>query len=231
MAYSDSTDYSQNAKQIIVDALILCGGLEDDEQPTAAQEKIALRALNRMVKAWGVKGLKAWCWMETTLSLTTGAAAYAIGPGGALDIPRPLEIKNPRKVVDSQETPLRLVSRSDYMNQVGKLGLGEPVFVYYDPQLDSGQLYVWPSPSDEYHIRFSARQHIDDFDLTTNDPFFPPEWLDAIVYGLAMRLLLHYGVTGEDAARITMLAQQFLQDAEDADREDGSVFIQPEVCY
>lgn len=231
MAYSDSTDYGQTAKEIIIDALLLCHGIEDDEEPTAGQLKIALRALNRMVKAWSVKGLKAWCWNEATLTLVAGTAEYDLGPGGDLVIPRPLGIRNPRKIIDSQETEIGLRSRSDYMIQPGKSDSGEPVFVFYDPQLDAGKLYVWPTPDDAHQIKFSYRQPIEDFDGQTNDPYFPSEWLDALVYGLASRLMPHYEVTGEDAMRIDAKAAVSLQEAEDSDMEDGSVFMQPDYCY
>lgn len=231
MAYSDSTDYSQVASSVIKDALLLCGGIEDNEQPTGSQEAIALRALNRLVKHWSQKGLKAWCWNEATLTLVAGQASYDLGVGGDLVIPRPLEIRNARKVISTNETEIRIVSRSEYMFQPNKTDRGEPVFVFYDPQLDVGTLYVWPTPDDADSIKFSYRQHIEDFDIKTNDPYFPPEWMRALVYGLASDLIPHYSVKGEDAARIEARAAQFLAEAEDSDREAGSVFLMPEYEY
>ncbi len=71
----------------------------------------------------------------------------------------------------------------------------EPVAVYYDPQLDNGTLYVWPSPSGTYTLKFSAKQYIEDFDNQNNTPYFPSEWLDAIVYNLAQRLCPKYEVS------------------------------------
>lgn len=230
MAYSDSNDYGQTALEIIKDALLLCHGLEDDEEPTAGQLKIAMRALNRMVKAWSAKGLKAWCWNEATLTLVAGTAEYDLGVGGDLVIPRPLTIRNARKVIDSNETEIRIVSRSEYMNQPSKSDRGEPVFVFYDPQLDVGKLYVWPTPDAADSIKFSYKQSIDDFDGQTNDPYFPAEWLDALVYGLAERLIPHYEVSGEDKMTLIGQAAKFLMDAEHGDREEGSVFFQPDYC-
>lgn len=231
MAYSDSTDYSQTAKEVIIDALLLCHGLEDDEEPTASQLKLAMRALNRLVKAWSVKGLKAWCWNEATLTLVASQAVYELGVGGDLVIPRPISIRNARKVLDSDETEIKIVSRSEYMVQPSKTDEGKPVFVFYDPQLDVGKLYVWPTPDDADQIKFDYQQYIEDFDGQTNTPYFPSHWLQALVYGLASDLAPMYEVTGQDAMRIDMKAAQYLQEAEDADMEDGSVFIQPAYCY
>ena len=236
MAVSNSTDYSENASTIIKDALVLCGGLEDDETPSAEQSAHALRALNRMVKAWSPKGLKAWAWNQLTLTLADGQTSYTIDPAGAGDLTadKPLEIRNARRVYSSQETPIFIKSRQEYMDQVGKDDDGTPIFIYYEPLISTGVIYVWQVPdasANSYTINFDARQYMDDFDNAQNDPYFPAEWLDALVYNLAFRLCPKYEVTGEDRATLGMQAQQFLMDAEDNDTEEGSVYLQPRIAY
>lgn len=225
MAVSGLNEFNQTSQTIVQDALVLCGGLEDDETPTAEQYNYAIRALNRMCKAWSVKGLKAWCWNEATLPLVVDAASYSIGPSGDLDIDRPLEIANPRKVVDGNETPIRVATKQQYQDQPSKNSTGEPIMVYYDPQLDRGQLYVWPSPDGTHSINFSYKQYVEDFKGQSNSPYFPQEWLEALVYGLAYRLCPRYEVTGEDRNILMMQAAAFLAEAEDSDREQGSVFL------
>lgn len=232
MAVSGSNNFNQTEQEIIRDALILCGGLEDDETPTAEQSTHARRALNRMVKAWSKKGLKAWCNNEVSLTLVASQASYSIGPTGAdLVTERPLSVTNVRKVVTgTEETPVRIMSRSEYMEQTSKDTDSEPVAVYYDPQLDNGVLYVWPSPAGAYTLKFTAKQYIEDFDNQTNTPYFPVEWLDAIVYNLALRLCPKYEVSAgnPEYMEIKDMAYTFLADAEDADMETGSLYISPE---
>lgn len=235
MAVSGSNDFNQTEQTIIKDALILCGGLEDDEDPTSEQQTYSRRALNRMCKAWSKKGLKAWCWNEVTLTLATSQASYSIGPTGAdLVTERPLELRNVRKVVTgTQEVPIRVISRSEYMEQPSKDSDSEPVSVFYDPQLDNGIMYVWPSPSGAYSLKFSAKQYIEDFDSSTNNPYFPTEWLEAIVYNLALRLCPKYEVNVNSSTykEIKDLAVTFLMDAEDGDAEEGSYYIEPDSYY
>jgi hypothetical protein len=228
MPVSNSTDFDQSENLIIRDALVLCGGLEDTESPSSEQESQARRALNRMVKAWSVKGLKAWCWNEYTLTLVASQASYTLGTGGDLNIDRPLRIENARKVITgTEETPVRIISRSEYMNLPSKDTDSEPVAVFYDPQLSLGVLYVWPSPASTYSIKFSGKQYIEDFDASTNTPYFPTEWLDAIVYNLAFRLCPMYEVTGEDRNTLGAMAREFLFDAENGDQEQGSLYLEP----
>lgn len=233
MTTSGSVNFDQSATEIIKDALILIGGLEDDETPTSTQEQYAMRMLNRMCKAWSKKALKAWVWKEGTLTLVVNQPSYTLGPASAdLVINRPVEIANARRVVSSVETQIEIRSRQEYMNQPEKTGsTGKPVYVYYDPQLTRGVLYVWPAPDATDSIKFSYKSYIEDFDTLADTPYFPAEWLEAIVYNLALRLMPMYEVTGEDRTWITAMAEQFLTDAEDGDSDQGSVFLSPEQVF
>lgn len=232
MTVSGSINYDQSATEIIKDALILIGGIEDDETPTSSQLDYALRHLNRMAKAWSVKGLKVWQWREATLPLVVGQESYTLGVGGNLVINRPLQIANARRVVDGIETNIEIKSRNEYMNQPSKeSSAGKPVYVYFDSQLTNSVLYVWPSPDDTDSIKFSYKSYIDDFDSLANTPCFPSEWLEALVYGLAMRLCPMYEVTGQDRQDIIAMAALFLDQAETNDADQGSIFIQPETMY
>jgi len=233
MTTSGSIDFDQSATEIIKDALILIGGIEDDETPTANQLQYAMRMLNRMAKAWSKKGLKAWVWKEATLNLVIDQPSYTLGPATSdLVINRPLEIANARRLVDGIETEITIRSRQEYMNQPEKdTSSGEPVYVYYDPQLTHGVLYVWPAPIAANQINFSYKSYIEDFDSLANTPYFPTEWLEAIVYNLALRLMPMYEVSGEDKTWITNMAIQFLDEAETNDTDEGSVFLTPEIIY
>jgi hypothetical protein len=232
MATSGSVNFDQSATELIKDALILIGGIEIDETPTDEPLQYAMRTLNRMCKAWSNKGLKVWVWKEAELPLEIGQASYTLGPAGDLVINRPLEIANARRLVDSIETPIAIRSRNEYMNQPEKdTSSGEPVYVYYDPQLVRGVLYVWPAPIAEDQINFSYKSYIEDFDTLADTPYFPSEWLEAIVYNLALRLCPMYEVVGQDKQDIVAMAVQFLQEAEDGDMDQGSVYLQPEETY
>jgi hypothetical protein len=232
VATSNSTDFDQPATEIIKDALILIGGIEDDETPTDSQLQYAMRHLNRMAKSWSVKGMKVWQWQEASLPMVVGQEEYELGAGGDLVINKPLEIANARRLYDGVETLIDIKSRNEYMNQPSKAdSAGEPVYVYFQPRRLDALLYVWPSPIAGSAVNFSYKSYIEDFDSLDNTPCFPPEWLEALVYGLAMRLCPMYEVGGQDQAHIIAMAETFLALAEESDADQGSVFIQPETIY
>lgn len=226
MATSESIDFNDDTNSIIKDALLLVHGVQDDEEPSSEQYAHAKRVLNRMVKAWSAKGPKAWVEKDHAVTLTANKNKYTL-----YTIDRPQRIYNATKIVDDTETPIRIVDRSEYRNQPAKDDTGKPVFVYYDPQLENGVLYVWPTPDDSDQIKFTYRSYIQDFDSTADNPQFPSEWLEAIVYNLAVRLAPQYEVNPQEMLQLGSMAKGFLDDAEGSDMEDGSIFLQPETEY
>jgi len=56
-------------------------------------------------------------------------------------------------------------------------------------------LYVWPVCSDGNDwLKMTVKTPVDDLDQITDNAQFPKEWLEAIIYNLAIRLAPEYGV-------------------------------------
>mgnify|MGYP003631080070 FL=1 len=167
----------------------------------------------------------------TTITLTatlTGAAAIDNHIYTYTSIAqRPLTIKGARiRDRADNETPVRVVTREEYFSYVNKTATGKVVAVYYDPQITNGKLYCWPSPDAVGDVLLlTAQRQVADFDGSTDDPDFPVEWLDALSYGLAVRMLTKYGIDMETASQIRQDAQEYLMDAEDFDMEDYIQFV------
>jgi hypothetical protein len=230
MATSGSFDFTQTRNEIIKDALILVNGIEDDETPSSFQTDYANRMLNRMIKSWMKEGLKLWVTKQGELDLGKGQSSYTLGSTGDYTINRPLMCENFRRKVDGVETPVRKVGRQTYMRQTNKSSEGKPVMAYYDPQLTNGVLYLWPTPdSGKDQLIFDYREPLEDFDNGTDNPDFPVEWLDAIVYNLAVRLIPMYEVRGDDRAFIVSMAQSLKDSVMDEDDNDDSFFLVPDM--
>ncbi len=86
------------------------------------------------------------------------------------------------------------IAREDYFSLPNKAQSGTPVQFYYDPQMTTGILYLWPSPSDSnYAFKFTYMRPICTYDELTDTSDLPQEWQAAIVDGLATRLCPTYG--------------------------------------
>ena len=207
--------------------MILCNALEDDEQPTSEQRAYARRALNRLVKSWSAKGLKTWVMNRLSITLESGKTKYSIGPTGSdLVTGHILDVSNATKTTESEETPITVSGRSEYFNQPAKTQTGETVFVFFDSKIENGDLYVWPAPSNSTDvINFDAKQYIEDFDNASDTPHFPVEWLDALIYNLALRLCPRYSVSPFDRESIALNAASTLIDAEESDDTGGDIYF------
>ena len=195
MATSGSYDFSTSATNIITDALIEIGALAAGETINSNDQAMALRELNRMVKHWQVSGHNLWTCTRGTLALSaskgTDANPYLFGSGGDFTTARPLRIESMR-FVDSNgyERPMIQVSRQEYDDLPEKDSTGEATLFHYDPQIGSGKLYIWPvlSSTGSGSVYFTYQRPIEDFDAVSNEPDFPQEWYETLVYGLAARL-------------------------------------------
>jgi hypothetical protein len=121
---------------------------------------------------------------------------------------RPLDILEARLYRDGgTDTPLYIANRQEWADLADKENNGIPSQIYYDPQLDSGILHVWPRPSTvDNYIKATAKMPIQDFDAKANDPDFPPEFHRAVKFNLAVDLSFEYN--GVDTNRFYQLKKQ-----------------------
>jgi hypothetical protein len=222
MAVSGSTDFAETAEQIITDALAELGVAEDEEPLQAVDLERGLRALNRMLKAWQADGVMAWTMTAGTLALVQGQASYAFGSGGDFTTV-PLDIGDMEINRGSNDLPMNRLSREEYRALPNKTTQGYPTQFYYDRQRTGGTLYVWPAPdATAGTLKFTYRRIIMDMDAGANNIDLPQEWHDAIVYGLAYRLVGPYSMDGKPtAARLKAEAERSYQVVKNFDVGEG----------
>lgn len=149
-------------------------------------------------------------------------------------INRPLRITNIRRRDDANlDIPIITVARQTYWDLPNKTNTGLATQAYYDPQLSDGLLQVWPAPvSVNDRLIFTAYLPLEDFDSTDNNPDFPQEWLDALCYGLAVRLDDEKGLLNpQESMKLAAHADTLLEDLLDWDREPESIFFQPQLGW
>lgn len=193
MATSGSTNYAENTRTIIEDALIGIGKLAPGESVETEVFNYCKRRLNRMVKAWEAFGYNLFRATEGEITLVADQQSYSMGGSGAPDFSvKPLRIESMRFVQsDGTEAPSMIqLSREDYFTLPNKDAQGTSTTFYYDPQRASGTLYIWPvlSAVDGEKIKFTYQRAFEDFDTNTDEPDFPQEWFDALVETLGFKL-------------------------------------------
>lgn len=144
-------------------------------------------------------------------------------------INRPTEIRDARLSIDlGNEIPIEKISNDSYFNLPNKSESGLPTQFYYDPQLTNGVLYLWPVfDSVANTVLFTFERPLEDVDSITDNADFPQEWLEAIVYNLAVRLAPEYGALLEDRQMLQQEASIALELAKSWDQEHVNVDFQP----
>lgn len=234
MATSNSTNFSTTRDDIIKGALRLCGALSLGETPSTDQVTEASDALNMLVKAWQADGMALWARSEYTLPLTLDTKSYSIGTGQTVNISKPLKIT--QAILHDTQTnvdiPMRIITRDEYLRLGNKSTSGQPIQIYYDPQRDSGVLYVYPPANaaavSYKQIKFTYQKPFEDFDASTDNPDFPQEWYEALKYGLASRLAGEYGISMDDRRQLMQEAILIKNDALSFGTEEGSFFFTPD---
>lgn len=195
----------------------------------AVSDKVGITLSDGTVQ-WTTLSSKTSTTMTVADALTGAASSGAYVYSFTTRMDRPVRILSARTYdpTSTNETPLTMLSREDYFsNTPNKLSTGSPTSFYYDPQMTTGQLYVWPVQSTITQIiKFTYQRQITDVDATTDNIDFPQEWLDAVVYSLAVRLGPFFG-KHQEASALLPLASTFLSNAMDFDNETVSMTICP----
>lgn len=199
---------------ICTDALRKIGVIAQDQTATADEMETARKALGRMLWSWQNKGYFLFSVAATSVALST-AESYAL-------VPRPFLVQSVRFKRNDIETPMTLLTREGYDTLPVKTTTGTPTTWYYDRQVSSGTIYIWPvlATATDETLEITYVRSLDDPELAA-DVDFPLEWHDAVVYGLASRLTDDFMV---NAPNVMARAERELSEALAGDRE-GSVFF------
>lgn len=129
-----------------------------------------------------------------------------------------------------QDTPVMVVSRAEYAQLANKSSTGKVVQAYYDPHLVNGQLYLWPAPDSATDVlQFWYERVLEDFDTGADEPDFAIEWGEALILGLAAKMARSAGMSLPERVELQAQADRALAIAEGYDRENVSVFFQPDM--
>jgi hypothetical protein len=174
---------------------------------------------------------------STSVTLTTGLAsaassgkkvyAYTTTAG------RPMKIVSAyRRDKNGYDTRVEVIGEAEYRSLSNKASEGPPVAIWYQPTLTTGTLYVWPvdGGANWDRISMSAQYYPDDFDAQADNPQFPIEWGNALVWSLAAELSSEHGLPEREQAKLWQVAEFKLNellayDVENADVEFGMDYM------
>lgn len=139
-------------------------------------------------------------------------------------IGKALKIPDARRRQSAQDIEMVQLGRIDYLNLPDKEQQGTPVQFYYDPKISTGDMFLWPTPqTTDTIIKFTFYKPIDIFDTSSDEADFPNEWIEALVYNLAVRVASRFSQPLPQ--EVAVLALKLYNDALDWDQGDASIFF------
>ena len=171
-----------------------------------------------------------------TITITTGLASAAASGNRiyafTTKTERPLRIYSLRRQdFAGSETPFAYdgepMSRREFLALPNKSATGIPVQGWYDPQLTTGKLSLWPTPEDSLsRVTFTYERTLEDFVNIADNPDFPQEWLSALKWNLAVELAPEYKIKLDKF--VIDKAFELKTDVLSWDIDQGSLYVSPE---
>jgi hypothetical protein len=179
-------------------------------------------ALNAMLDAWNTQRLFCYTIIRYLFNFVTNQQSYQIGPGAAdWDFPRPVRIETasciitntPALPVEQILTPLTYEGFQRIT--VKQVQSPIPFSYYYDQQSPIGNVYFYPVPNNLQQANQCALyvwQLIPAFQSTNAVVQFPPAYLRAIQYNLAIELADRFPLRQKLRPGVEMKAMQAIRE-------------------
>lgn len=240
MSTSGSYNFTVTRNDIIQSALRKIGAMGDQETivDSAAANRLTagINAINPMIKAFQAKGMPLWAQEQINVAMSNFATVgfKTIGPSQTISlaykIMRVVEVYR-RDTLAASDIEMNLFTWSDFLQLPIKAEPGTPLHFQYQPTAYAGQLRIWPLPDSYWQtngqLLIRIVREIQDFDAAADEPDFPKEWQEALIYQLAVRLAPEYGLGMNDRQILKQEAKDALDEALSSGTEEGSIYIQP----
>lgn len=173
--------------------------LASGEVPSGAEQADALVILQQMIDSWNAERLNIFTLTISEFPLVPGQQTYTLGTGGNFNIPRPPKIErisivsllNPAQPL---ELPLEMLTDRGWQAVPVKLiGSTLPTMVYDDGAFPLRNLNFWPYPTIVDNVRIYGWTPVVSYSDLTTDLLFPPGYLKAMRYALAVDLAPEFG--------------------------------------
>jgi hypothetical protein len=248
MASTGTATYTITRNDLIKSSMRVLRVIQDGATPTTQQYTDATEVLNILIKNMQSRGLALWTYQLLAIPCTANKYTYTIGPSGAdITAQRPLRLLDgayirytPAGTTTPFDTPLRVISRQEYLQFGSKTSQGTPNSIYYDSQFNTatatsastgwGTLYVYTNPIDSLRTIYGNFQR-QLFDMTSSgDEFdFPAEAFLALRWGLAAELCDEYEVPEDRIKRVESKAKFYADELQDWSVETTPLQFQPDM--
>ena len=178
-------------------ALRLLGVLAEGETPSAAMSQDSLMALNQMIDSWNTERLSVFVTQDQVFTWPASLLSRTLGPTGDFIGLRPVLVDDATyfKAPNGVSYGIKFINQQQYNGIAVKTVTSTyPQVCWVNMGFPNITLTVYPRPTQdlEWHI-VSVEKLNEPADLTTV-LYYPPGYLRAFTYALAMEIAPEFGI-------------------------------------
>ena len=207
------TTYTANDQ--INRALRLLGVLAEGETPSAATSQDALIALNQMIDSWNTERLSVFSTQDQVFTWPVGEIHQTLGPTGDFVGNRPVYFDDATyyKAPNGVSYGIKFINQQQYDGIAVKTVTSTfPQVIFVNMTFPNVEMYIYPRPTQALEWHFISVEELSQPASLSTELHFPPGYMRAFTYNLAMELAPEFGVEpSPQVQRIAMTSKRNLK--------------------
>jgi hypothetical protein len=197
-------------------ALRLLGVLAEGETPSAAMSQDAIGSLNQMIDSWNTERLSVFSTQDQTFTWPAGQITRTLGPSGNFVGLRPVLLDEATYYRDpgtNVSFGIKFINQQQYNGIAVKTVTSTyPQVIFVNNTYPDVTMTVYPRPTRDLEWHFVSVQELTQPATLVTSLAFPPGYLRAFKYNLAMEIAPEYGVEpSPQVQRIAMTSKRNLK--------------------
>lgn len=205
-----------SAGDIINGSLRLIGMLAEGETPSAETSADALSAMNQMIESWNTERLSIFSTQDQVFTWPATVLHRTFGPSGDFVGNRPILVDDSTYFRDPStgiSYGIKIINQQQYDGiAVKTVRSTYPQVLWINMDYPDIDMYIYPVPTRDLEWHFISVQELDRPATLATTLSFPPGYLRAFRYNLAVELAPEFGVEpSPTVVRIAMTSKRNLK--------------------
>jgi len=202
-------------------ALRLLGVLAEGETTSASVSQDSLMAMNQMIDSWNTERLSVFSTIDQIVNWPVGSINATLGPSGSLvrlngTAVRPILVDDATYFRDPQTNVsygIKLINQQQYNGIAVKTVTSTyPQVMFVNMTYPDVDIFIYPKPTRLLEFHFISVQELAEPATLATVLAFPPGYLRAFTYNLAMEIAPEFGVEpSPQVQRIAMTSKRNLK--------------------
>ncbi len=196
-------------------ALRLLGVLAEGETPSAATSQDALMAFQQMVDSWNTERLSVFSTQDQVFSWPAGEIRRTLGPTGDFVGNRPVLLDDATyyRAPSGVSYGIKFINQDQYNGIAVKTATSTfPQVIFVNETFPDVEMFIYPKPTQVLEWHFISVQELSQPAVLATQLHFPPGYMRAFTYNLAMEIAPEFGVEpSPQVQRIAMTSKRNLK--------------------